>query len=218
MEKENRAFLEMLKPAKERLRGRPVGDIAANTQIEFRREQQEFHLSGLGHEITISYPSYDVEPSWNEWYVLMLLHYMDMADGTPLSSELITFGELKEGMVRGGGFDRKCENVIRTAIGKKEPEKVRKACAELGADFGGTDEAAFPIALPLMSFAVFLRQSVKICFECGSKSALALISHLLSDFCDAKVCLKQKPGSLFHAVFLDMGGNGSSIDRLKYLF
>lgn len=132
---ENRAFLEMLKPAKERLRSRPVGDIAANTQIEFRRKQQEFYLSGLGREITVSYPSYDVEPSWNEWHVLMLLHYMDMADGTPLSSELITFGELKEGMVRGGGFDRKCENVIRTVIGKKEPEKVRKACTELGAEF-----------------------------------------------------------------------------------
>ena len=131
---ENRAFLEMLKPAKERLKGRLAGEIAVNTQIEFWEKQQEFRLFSLGREITVSYPSYDVRPAWNDWYVLMLLHYMDMADGTPLSSGLITFGELREGMVRGAGFDWKCENVIRTVIGKKEPKKVRKVCETLGAE------------------------------------------------------------------------------------
>ena len=49
---ENRAFLEMLKPAKERLKGRLAGEIALNTQIEFWEKQQEFRLFSLGREIT----------------------------------------------------------------------------------------------------------------------------------------------------------------------
>ena len=134
METENRAFLEMLKPAKERLGGRAANEIARNTQIAFQEATQEFHLVSLGREITVFYPSYDVEPAWNEWYILTLLHYMDLADGTPLSPSLVTFGGLKNGMVRGGGFDRECENTIRAVIGKLEPEKVRKACEELGAE------------------------------------------------------------------------------------
>lgn len=131
---ENRAFLEMLRPARERLAGRSPLEIARNTRIEFCKDTGEFHLCSLGREVTVSYPSYQVETTWSEWYVLMLLHYMDLADGTALSSKLMNFGELPGGMVRGGGFDRKCEEVIRREIGKMEPERVRKACGDLGAE------------------------------------------------------------------------------------
>ncbi len=133
METQNRAFSEMLKAARERLKGRPVKEIVENTQIEFQEDAREFHLTSLGREIVVSYPSYEVKPAWDEWYVLMLLHYMDMADGTPLEDSLTTFGGLKGGMVRGGGFDRQCEDTIQNAIRKKDPQEVRMACEELGA-------------------------------------------------------------------------------------
>lgn len=42
-----------------------------------------------------------MEPVWNEWYVLTLLYDMNLTDGTPLAPSLITFGELKNGMVSG---------------------------------------------------------------------------------------------------------------------
>lgn len=37
-------------------------------------------------------------------------------------------------MVRGGGFDRECEETIPKTIGKRDPQEVRKACEELGAE------------------------------------------------------------------------------------
>lgn len=84
MEKQNRAFLEMLRPAKERLEGRPAGRIAEHAQIEYWEAEQEFHLSSLGREIIVHYPEYDVTPELDDWHQLLLLHYMDLADGTPL--------------------------------------------------------------------------------------------------------------------------------------
>ena len=95
----NRAFLEMLKPAKERLKGRPAEELAANTQIEFDKERSEFVLSSLGQEIRISYPEFNITPEIDEWHHLVILHYMDMADGTGLTSQLIKFGELSSGLV-----------------------------------------------------------------------------------------------------------------------
>lgn len=134
METQNRAFLEMLRPAKERLVNRNPADLAAATQIEYQDETSEFRLCSLGREITVHYPEYHVTPELNEWHCLLLLHYMDMADGTPLDTSQVTFGALKNGMVRGGGFDRQCEDTIRNIIGKKDPQEIQKACRELGAD------------------------------------------------------------------------------------
>lgn len=134
MKTENRAFLEMLRPAKERLMNRNPADLAAASGIEYQETTSDFHLRSLGKEIVVHYPDFDVEPELNEWHCLLLLHYMDLADGTPLDSSLIAFGGLKNGMVRGGGFDQQCEDTIRNIIGKKDPQEVQKACEELGAE------------------------------------------------------------------------------------
>ena len=40
---------------------------------------------------------------------LVILHYLEMADGTPLGQRMTSFGELRDGLVRGGSFDRTCE-------------------------------------------------------------------------------------------------------------
>ena len=135
----NRAFLEMLKPAKERLYGRTAEELAANTQMEFDKEKSEFRLFSLGQDIRISYPEFNITPEIDEWHHLVILHYMDMADGAGLTSQLIKFGELSSGFVRGGGFDRQCEFTVSKKLANKPIEKVRKACEESGAEIVPTN-------------------------------------------------------------------------------
>ena len=130
---QNRAFQEMLRPALDRLKGRDAEELAKNTQIKFDEEKKEFVLSSLGQGIRISYPEFEISPALDEWHHLVLLHYMDLADGTKISGELMTFGELPNGMVRGGGFDRQSERTLSLQLGNASLDKVQKACEKLGA-------------------------------------------------------------------------------------
>lgn len=147
----NRAFLEMLKPAKERLYGRNAKEIAANTQIEFDEEKSEFRLHSLGQDIRIHYPEFDITPEIDEWHHLVILHYMDRADGAKITSQLIKFGELASGLVRGGGFDRQCEMTVSQKLANEPKEKVQEICEKLGAKIVASNAdlcAVFPF-LPL---------------------------------------------------------------------
>ena len=83
----------------------------------------------------------------DEWHYLTLLHYLDMADGTEGSQKLITFGNLKDGLIRGTKFDRTAEQKLEKLLQDKEPEKIQKACTSLGAEFTETKAdlcAVFP--------------------------------------------------------------------------
>lgn len=131
--KENRAFSEMLAVAQNRLAGRSPLEIAEKAHVIFDRVQQTFLFSSLGESIIVHYPSYSIEPQMDEWHHLAILHYLEMADGTPLGQKFIAFGELKDGMVRGGGFDRTCEQTMARYWGKKPLENLKAVCAALGA-------------------------------------------------------------------------------------
>ena len=74
----------------------------------------------------------------DEWHYLTLLHYLDMADGTEGSQKLITFGNLKDGLIRGTKFDRTAEQKLEKLLQDKDPEKIQKACTSLGAEFKDT--------------------------------------------------------------------------------
>lgn len=131
---QNRAFEEMRKPALERLQGKDAKMIAEKTGIAYNENRMLFSLTSMGEKIQVQYPGYEITPELNEWHHLLLLHYMDMADGTPLSGQLMTFGEVPGGMVRGGGFDRQSERTLSLQLGNCPPDKVRKACEALGAE------------------------------------------------------------------------------------
>lgn len=129
----NRAFLEMLAVAKGRLAGRSPAEIAERAHVTFDTEHQAFRFSSLGEEITIHYPSYDIEQKLDEWHHLVILHYLEMADGTPLDQQMISFGQLHDGLVRGGGFDRTCEQTMARYFAKKPLEDLQAVCTALGA-------------------------------------------------------------------------------------
>ena len=130
----NRAFDEMRKPALQRLEGKEPGMIAKNTGIPYDREKNVFSLKSLGKKIEIQYPCYEIRPELNEWHHLLLLHYLDMADGAEPEGEPMAFGDLPGGMARGGGFDRQSERTLSRELGNGNPAQVRKACGMLGGE------------------------------------------------------------------------------------
>jgi len=153
----NRAFLEMLSAAKSRLAGRSPAETAERAHVTFHAKHQAFLISSLGEEITIHYPSYDTEQRLDEWHHLVILHYLDMADGTPLGQQMISFGQLRDGLVRGGGFDRTCEQTMARYFAKKPLENLQAACTALGASIEDSNADLYAVFPFLPQYPVILK-------------------------------------------------------------
>ena len=132
--KENRAFSEMRKVAQGWLTGRDPQEITRCTGIAYDPERSEFALCSLGRELQLRWPDCALAGECDEWHELLLLHYMHLADGTQPSPEWISFAELRDGMVRGGGFDRDSADRLSRILGERAPEEVERACAALGGE------------------------------------------------------------------------------------
>lgn len=130
----NRAFEEMRKVALIRLSNRNPEEIAEKAGILYRREDSSFLIPSLGQTLELSWPECVFWPPVEGWQHLILLHYLDLADGTPLSGRWINFGSLKEGVIRGTKFDRDAERDLAAFLKGKNPEEVRAALRELGAE------------------------------------------------------------------------------------
>lgn len=130
MEKPDQLFSNMRQAAGKWLEGRDPWEISRRSGVPF--DGRAFHLESLGIPVTISYPEYATEPKLAQWHTLTLLHYLAKAEGTPLSGRQITFAQHREGMVRGGGFDRDVETTIQTKLGKLSPEELERRCLSLG--------------------------------------------------------------------------------------
>ena len=129
---ENRAFEEMRKAALSRLAGRGSAELAARTGLDYDARSGFFSLSSLGCAIRLHDTDWEISPALTAWHHLTLLHYLATADGTPLSGELIRFGDLPGGMVRGGGFDRDSERILGSEWGCRPLEQVSRVCRALG--------------------------------------------------------------------------------------
>lgn len=130
MDKNDQLFSNMLQAALRWLEGRDPWEISRLSGAAF--DGRSFHLESLGISVTISYPEYATEPELAQWHMLTLLHYLAKAEGMPLSGRQITFAQHREGMVRGGGFDRDVEAAIQTKLGKLAPEELKRRCLALG--------------------------------------------------------------------------------------
>ena len=128
---DNRAFEEMLKVARTRLEGRDPVVLAEKSGIPYDTEETVFCLQSLGRDVRISWPDCKITGAVNDWHSLVILHDLDLADGAPLTGELLSFGQLRDGMMRGGGFDRECEELIRTSLGKRTEEELAEICRAL---------------------------------------------------------------------------------------
>ena len=81
----NQTFEQMNRAALKWLEGRDPFEMAENTGIHYDAQEQVFTFSSLGADITLTYPDYRITPPVDHWHYLLILHYLHLADGTPLT-------------------------------------------------------------------------------------------------------------------------------------
>lgn len=122
----NRAFQEMRKPALDRLADRVPEELSARTGIPFDRQRQVFSLSSLGRNMEIDYPGYEIRPAVDDWHHLLILHYLDLADGTPLSHQLMAFGDLPMAWSGVGASTGKASRILACAWAMRPRRKWKE--------------------------------------------------------------------------------------------
>ena len=96
----NRQYESMLTVARERLSRHAPESIARRAGVTW--DGGRLTLPSLGQTVTVTVPDFAVSPELDMWHALTLLHYLDLADGTPLSGKMMAFAQYPDGMVRGG--------------------------------------------------------------------------------------------------------------------
>lgn len=129
---ENRAFNEMLKAARSWLANRDPKDIARKSGICFDEAASCYCLNSMGMEIHISHPEYEFAEELTYWHQLVILHYMQHADGFPQLGKPVSFAQLKDGMIRGGGFDRDSADALGRIAGGKAEKELEMLFASIG--------------------------------------------------------------------------------------
>ena len=155
-ERKNSAFQEMLTAAKGWLSGRSPEELAGLAGAEWKPEEKILSLQSLNQRLEVSAEDWSVRPQPEEWHHLILLHYLSIADGTQLSDEMISFGNLKDGLIRGTKFDRTADLALARFLKDREPEQIKAVCRSLGAGFQDSNAdlcAVFPF-LPRYPVAV----------------------------------------------------------------
>ena len=152
----NQMFSQMNLAALARLEGRDPRAIARNAGVYYDEEGRSFHIPTMGTDVVVSYPDYHFTPELPGWHSLVILHYLDLADGFPLTGKEIPFGQMKSGMVRGGGIDRRCELVIQNLKNLNE-DTLTEICKYIGGEpIPSNADAAFRVPF-LPNFPVVLK-------------------------------------------------------------
>lgn len=152
----NQMFSQMNQAALARLEGRDPKEIARNAGVRYDEDAQAFHIPTMGTGVTVSYPDYRFTPELPGWHRLVILHYLDLADGFPLTRKEIPFGQMKSGMVRGGGIDQKCEFAIQN-LKNLDEDTLEKICKDIGGEpIDSNADATWRIPF-LPNFPVFLK-------------------------------------------------------------
>ena len=128
----DRAYQNMLLAAKERLEEKDPFEIAKNANIVYDGEKKKYLIDSMGKRFEITWPDYDCTENIENWHHLLILPYMDLADGTALSGRLISFANLKDGVIRGTKFDRTVEMKLQKLLKGHSEEELKAALKKLG--------------------------------------------------------------------------------------
>lgn len=126
-------FSQMRQAALARLAGRDPKMMAQKAGVRYDEARQVFHVPTMGIDVALHYPDYAVSPELPGWHTLVILHYLDLADGFPLTGREIPFGQIQSGMVRGGGIDRRCELAIQNWK-NLNADTLTKNCGNIGGE------------------------------------------------------------------------------------
>lgn len=130
---DNRAFQQMLLSAKERICVHAPEEIAQKSGAVFQKDKSFFELQSLDQRIQIAFPECKFQPWIDKWQQLVILHYLDLADGTEVSPEMVSFGALKDGLIRGTKFDHDMERKLGGFLAGMTREQLCRVCERLGA-------------------------------------------------------------------------------------
>lgn len=153
----NRAFSEMLRPAKEQVKHLSPDNIAQRSGAVFHESNGALELQSLNQTVRIAVPEYTFSPRLEEWHQLVILHYFALADGTAVSDQVITFGGLKDGLIRGTKFDHDMEKELQIFLNGKTPNCIRKICKTLGAEFADSNADLCAVFHFLPNYPVWLK-------------------------------------------------------------
>ena len=147
----------MLRPAKEQLKHLSPDNIAQRSGAVFYEENAVLELQSLNQRVRITVPEYTCSPKLEEWHQLVILHYLALADGTAASEQMITFGGLKDGLIRGTKFDHDMEKELRGFLNRKTPDGIRKICKALGAEFTDSNADLCAVFHFLPNYPIWLK-------------------------------------------------------------
>ena len=153
----NRAFSEMLRPAKEQVKRLSPDSIAQRSGAVFHKSDGVLELQSLNQTVRIAVPEYTFSPRLEEWHQLVILHYLALADGTAVSDQIITFGGLKDGLIRGTKFDHDMEKGLQRFLNGKTPDGIRKICRALEAEFADSNADLCAVFHFLPNYPVWLK-------------------------------------------------------------
>lgn len=129
----NRSFQQMLLPAKERLQHRAPEDIAEKSGAVYCAAKSVLAIKSLNQTLEFAHPEWQCNGDLEEWHHLVILHYFDIADGAPVTADLMPLSGMKDGLIRGTKFDYAVEQELSRIINKIEPDRIRRICSALGA-------------------------------------------------------------------------------------
>ena len=127
----NRAFEEMRKAALKRLRLQAPPEIAQKAGGIFHPDDSTLELYSLGQRLEVSIPEYIIRQKIENWHYLVLLHYLEQADGQPVSNEFYPLAAMKDGLIRGTKFDHELEQKLSRLFTGKQAGELERICTGL---------------------------------------------------------------------------------------
>ena len=155
--RDDRAYGEMLCTAVDRLTGRDPQDVALQSGIPYDRANGAFTWESFGQLVFVSGADWSIRGTLGNWHSLTILHYLEMADGTMITGELISFGQQQDGLARGGDFDRRCESILGRVLGSLTIREAEERCRRLGGKITASNADVCCVFTPMPRYPVTLK-------------------------------------------------------------
>ena len=114
---------------------RDPADISEKSATMFDSGENFIRLFFLNKDYFVYYPSGEIIDSEGEkasiYHAIIFLHYLNTADGTPLSGNWISFKELSGGEIYNQAFYKRAQKPFLKAF-EDAPEKFVEAASKLG--------------------------------------------------------------------------------------